>query len=233
MLPNDEMAGEGETVRRPVHVYTPRSFSPDGAFLLLTVGFYQSSGGSPAVLRLNTAAPLVELQGAGFPCCTFRWSRDSTTIFSAHDTFGMFQPGLWRSDAATGETQVIVPSETGGDEVRVFNWPQDLGNGEIAVFVGEGPRADYEQGLPRPMTVATVDVEAGTIGGRLGGEWLPGEAAWLPDGSGFALTEIGDRAAGGATWPPVGTLHYVPLAGASAVELPVAAHGLQWGAAGG
>lgn len=231
VLPNDEMTADGEEVRRPIHVYTPEAFSPDGASLLLTVGFYQSGGGSPAVLRLNTAAPLVELQGAGFPCCTFRWSRDSATIFSANDTFGMFQPGLWRSDAASGETEVIMPSETGGDDVRVFNWPHDLGSGEIAVFTGEGPRADYEQGRPRPMTIATVDVASGTITGRQDGEWIPGEAAWLADGEGVALTESGNQVPDGSTWPLPGVLHYVPLKGGPAVELPASGHRLDWGAA--
>lgn len=233
VVPNDEMAAEGETVQRPVHVYTPRSFSPDGTFLLLSVGFYQSGGGSPAVLRLNTEAPPVELRGDGVPCCTFRWSRDGATIFSANDTFGMFQPGLWRSDAATGATEVVMASESGGDAVRVFNWPQEVGDGEIAVFIGEGERAVYEQGRPGPMRIATVDVEVGTVSGWLDGEWTPGEAVWLPDGAGVALTDAGEMSGDGATWPPVGAVRYVPLSGGPAVEVPVSAHNLAWGVSGG
>jgi len=231
VVPNDEMPSDGEEVRRPIHVYTPRAFSPDGSFLLLTVGLYQSGGGSPAVLRLNTAAPLVELQGAGFPCCTFRWSQDSTTIFSANDTLGMFQPGLWRSDAATGETEVLMSSETDGDDVRVFNWPHDLGDGEIAVFIGEGSPSAYEQGRPGVMDIVTVDVSSGTITGRNGGDWMPGEAVWLADGAGVALTDVRDQSAESTTWPPTGTLYYLSLTGGPAVELPVTGHVLRWGRA--
>lgn len=226
VLPNDQMPEDEARAQRPILLYTPNSFSPDGTFLLLTVGWYQAGGGGPAVLRLNTAAPLVELQGEGFPCCTFRWTQDGSAILSANHTFGMFQPGLWRSDAATGETETLIAGDTGEDEVRVFNWPQDLGNGQIAVFYGEGPRATHEQGLPSAMSLVTVDAQTGTVTEQRAGEWMPGEATWLPDGSGVALTDTGGQT--GQLWPPTGTLTYLSLAGEE-VELPAHAHLLRWG----
>lgn len=225
VLPNDQMPVDEERAQRPILLYTPNSFSPDGTFLLLTVAWYQAGGGGPAVLRLNTAAPLVELQGEGFPCCTFRWTQDGSAILSANHTFGMFQPGLWRSDAATGETETLIASDT-GDDVRVFNWPQDLGNGQLAVFYGERPRSTYEQGLPSVMSLSTVDAQAGSITEQRAGEWVPGEATWLPDGSGVALTDTGGQTDQG--WPPTGTLTYLSLAGEE-VELPARARLLRWG----
>lgn len=226
VLPNGDLGSD-----EPVHVYTPNSFAPDGGKLLLLVGWYQSGGAAPAVLHLNGDAPLVELQGAGFPCCTFSWSQDSSAIFAANDSFGMLLPGLWRSDAATGETTTVVESELADGDVRVFDWPVHLEDDQIAVFTDQGARMEFESGQPHPMTLATVDVPSGALDPVGEREWLPGEVVWFTDGNGLALTELLSGAITGQ-WPPVGSVYYLSAPGAEATELPVAGRLLAWGAAG-
>ncbi len=98
----------------PRELYWPERYSPDGTKLLITLGYYE--GASSAIYYPETDA-LVRLQGGegALICCEeVEWSADSLSFYSASASAGMFSPGLWRVDAATGEVTTLIPGDAGG-----------------------------------------------------------------------------------------------------------------------
>lgn len=97
----------------PRELYWPERYSPDGTKLLITLGYYE--GASSAIYYPETDA-LVRLQGGegALICCEeVEWSADSLSFYSASASAGMFSPGLWRVDAATGEVTTLISGDDG------------------------------------------------------------------------------------------------------------------------
>ena len=82
------------------------------------------------------------------------------------------------------------------------------------------------------MSIATVDVASGTMSQVGESEWVPGEVAWLGDGSGFALSHLGTVTPEELGHPLSGDVYYLPGLGEAAVALPLSGHTLRWGASG-
>jgi hypothetical protein len=97
----------------PRELYEPERYSPDGAKLLINLGYYE--GGSSAVYYPGTNA-LVRLsggEGAFIWGDANEWSADGASFYSASSVAGMFSPGLWRVEATTGEVTTLIPGTTG------------------------------------------------------------------------------------------------------------------------
>lgn len=97
----------------PRELYEPERYSPDGKKLLVTLGYYE--GASSAIYE-PASNSLVRLEGGegGLICCDdTEWAFDSSSVYAASPTLGMFQPGLWRVDASTGQVTTLIPGDAG------------------------------------------------------------------------------------------------------------------------
>ena len=103
----------------PRELYEPERYSPDGTKLLINLGYYE--GGSSAIYSPASNA-LVRLsggEGALICCDDTQWSADSSSVYAASPTMGMFSSGLWRVDAATGQVTTLIPGDAGGGNYNV------------------------------------------------------------------------------------------------------------------
>ncbi|HEX2992263.1 MAG TPA: hypothetical protein VHO49_16370, partial [Anaerolineales bacterium] len=95
VLENDTEEMSGDIVF-PNELYIPEKYSPDGSRLLITLAYYE---GASAAIYYPESKALVRLSGAegAFICCGDpNWTADSTTLYSANPSMGMFSSGMWR-----------------------------------------------------------------------------------------------------------------------------------------
>ena len=106
----------------PRELYWPAKYSPDGQKLLIMLGYYE--GASSAIYYPNGDG-LVRLKNdvGAFICCGDpNWSSDGSALYSAYPNMGMFMPGMWKVDAASGEVTTLLPADAGDG---TFNIPSD------------------------------------------------------------------------------------------------------------
>jgi Tol biopolymer transport system component len=172
----------------PRELYSPESYSPDGTKLLVTLSYYE--GASSAIYYPATSS-LVRLtggEGALICCDEVEWSADSSGLYSASATAGMFSPGLWRIDAATGEVTTLIPGDAGGGMFNAAREAYLAPDSQLYFFFGtvsssEGmfnrasqqPVRSAPDGVTDRTTLSTEDFS------------LLNEALWAPDAS-FAVT---------------------------------------------
>jgi Tol biopolymer transport system component len=79
---------------------------------LITLQYYE--GGSAAIYY-PAADSLVRLsggEGALICCGEPEWTADGSALFAGNPSLGMFNPGLWRVDAATGNVTTLLGGES-------------------------------------------------------------------------------------------------------------------------
>jgi hypothetical protein len=97
----------------PEELYWPEKYSADGSKLVITLGYYE--GASAAIYYPNGNA-LVRLngdEGALICCGDTEWTADGSAFYSANASIGMFNPGLWRVDSASGATTTRLKGDQG------------------------------------------------------------------------------------------------------------------------
>lgn len=168
----------------PKELYSPERYSPDGTKLLITLGYYE--GASSAVYDPATNA-LVRLEGGegALICCDdTEWSSDSSSIYSASPTMGMFSSGLWKVDAGSGEVTTLIQGDAGGGNYNVADEAYLAPDGQLYFFFAtvaspEGvitrsqlqPVRSAPDGVTGRTTISTEDFQ------------LLNEALWAPDAS--------------------------------------------------
>ncbi|MFN3492067.1 MAG: hypothetical protein ACK40V_07595, partial [Anaerolineales bacterium] len=210
----------------PNELIFPEKFSPDGNKLLLTLGYYE---GASAAIYYPNGGTLVRLNGEyrGIICCdTTQWTPDSSAIYSASPTFGMFAAGLWKVDAATGNVSTLLSGDFDTDPVHLADAPLLAPDGNLYFFYASIPNTgDMVNRPPLQLVRAAPDgVTNRTV-------LLPdiydamNEHLWSPDGSFVIITTAPtpDTYYGGA---PV--LIYTDAAKGS-ISLGKFALNLQWG----
>jgi hypothetical protein len=181
-------AGSGLFV--PRELYSPESYSPDGTKLLVTLSYYE--GGSSAIYypATNSLVRLTGGEGALICCDEVEWSADSSSIYSASATAGMFSPGLWRVDAATGEVTTLIPGDAGGGSFNAAREAYLAPDGQLYFFYGtvSSPEGMFNRASLQPVRSAPDGVTDRTT---LSEEdfSLVNEALWAPDVS-FVVVAI-------------------------------------------
>jgi len=98
----------------PQELYAPERYSPDGMKLLITLSYYEGASSAVYYPATNALVRLDGGEGALICCDDIEWSADSSNFYSASSSAGMFSPGLWKVDAATGEVTTLIPGDAGG-----------------------------------------------------------------------------------------------------------------------
>ena len=168
----------------PRELYSPERYSPDGTKLLITLGYYE--GASSAVYDPATHA-LVRLEGGegALICCDdTEWSSDSSSVYVASPTMGMFSSGLWRVDATTGEVSTLIQGDAGGGNYNVADEAYLAPDGQLYFLFATVPAPE---GMITRSPLQIVRSAPDGVTGRtvLSTEdfQLLNEALWAPDAS--------------------------------------------------
>lgn len=177
-----EDAGGGLFV--PRELYEPERYSPDGTKLLINLGYYE--GGSSAVYYPETNA-LVRLEGGEGAFIwgdANEWSADSSSVYSASSTAGMFSPGLWKIDATTGEVTTLIPGDAGGGNYNAAKEAYLAPDGQLYFFFATvtSPEAVFNRAPLQIVRSAPDGVTGRTVLNEEKFELL-NEALWAPDAS--------------------------------------------------
>lgn len=209
----------------PNELYVPEKYSSDGSKLLITLAYYE---GASAAIYYPDSKALVRLSGAegAFICCgDANWTDDSTTLYSANPSMGMFSSGMWRVDAATGAVTTLLPGEAGDGTFNIPDEPILAPDGQLYFFYAkvaapEGfvtrPPVQLVSSAPDGVTNRTV-VRDTTFD-------MMNESLWAPDAT-FVIVAS-------APVPDVyqgGRAEIVYLDGRPNVELATFAQQMEWG----
>lgn len=168
----------------PRELYSPERFSPDGTKLLITLGYYEGASSAVYYPSTNALVRLVGGEGALICCDDVEWSSDSSTIYSASATAGMFNPGLWRVDAATGEVTTLIQGTSGDGNFNAAKDAYLAPDGQLYFFFGT---VSSPEGMFNHAPLQLVRSEPDGVTGRtvLSEETFAmlNEALWAPDAS--------------------------------------------------
>jgi hypothetical protein len=168
----------------PRELYEPERFSPDGTKLLITLAYYE--GASSAIYDPATNA-LVRLQGGegALICCgEAEWSFDSSSIYSATPTAGMFSPGLWKIDAATGIVTTLIQGDAGDGNYHAADEPYLAPDNQLYFFFAtvSNPEGIFNRAPLQLVRSASDGVTGRTVLSEADFQLL-NEALWASDAS--------------------------------------------------
>jgi hypothetical protein len=206
-------------------MYWPDSFSPDGTKLLVTLGYYE---GASAAIYYPASDSLVRLSGAegALICCGEpNWTADSAALFTGNPSLGMYGPGLWRVDAATGKVTTLLPGDAGNGTFNFADEPFLAPDGQLYFFFANLPSSDeFMSRTPLQLVRSAPDGVTGrTILLPATFEMMT-EALWSPDAS-FVIVTIAQN---DQTWQG-GQAEVVYVDGRPRVVLVPFAQGMKWG----
>ncbi len=166
----------------PMEIYNAENYSADGTKLLITISHYE--GGTAAIYHLNGGA-LVQLQGAegAFICCgEGEWTTDGSAFYAANSTLGMFSPGLWRVDAATGNVTTLLSGDYNADPIHLADEPFPAPDGQLYFFHGTIPAgSEFVDRAPLQLVRSAADGATNLTVIRPETYELLNEALWAPD----------------------------------------------------
>ena len=185
VLPQE--AGPGGNL--PGKTYAPKKYSPDGGKLLISVIIPNSDGSSTGVYFPNgNTLVLLTGDGARLCCSEQAWVSDGSGLFAASDMLGFFTSGLWRLDAATGNSTTILPSDAGGGNYNLADQPYLAPDGQLYYFYASQPAPDgFIDNPPLQIVRSAADGVTGRAVLRPDTFNFLNEALWAPDGS-FVIT---------------------------------------------
>jgi hypothetical protein len=161
-------------------LYSPERYSPDGTTLITLVI-------TRVHLRYSATNALVRLEGGegALICCDeTEWSADSSSVYAANPTMGMFSSGLWRVDAATGEVTTLIQGDAGGGNYNVADEAYLAPDGQLYFLFATVPAP--EGIILRPPLQLVRSAPDGVTGRTVLSsedlQWL-NEALWAPDAS--------------------------------------------------
>ncbi len=168
----------------PKELYWPDSFSPDGTKILLTLGYYE---GASAAIYYPATKSLVRLSGGegAFICCgEENWTADSAALYSGNPTLGMFMPGLWRIDAATGAVTTLLAGDAGNGTFNFADEPILAPDGQLYFFFANLPQSDeFVSRTPLQIVRSGLDGVSGRTVVLQPTFRMMTEALWAPDAS--------------------------------------------------
>ncbi len=168
----------------PRELYFPDRFSPDGTKLLLTLGYYE---GASAAIYYPASDSLVRLsggEGALICCGEEEWTGDSASLYAANPSLGMFNPGLWRVDAASGQVTTLIAGDAGDGTFNFADEPFLAPDGQLYYFFANLPSTgDFVDRASLQLVRSAPDGVSGRTILRPDFFDKLNEALWSPDAS--------------------------------------------------
>lgn len=168
----------------PRELYSPERYSPDGTKLLITLGYYEGASSAVYYPATNALVRLEGGEGALICCDDTEWSSDSSSVYAANPTMGMFSSGLWRVDAATGQVTTLLPGDAGGGNFNVADEAYLAPDGQLYFLFATVPAPE---GIITRSPLQAVRSAPDAVTGRtiLSTEDLQllNEGLWAPDAS--------------------------------------------------
>jgi hypothetical protein len=200
LLIPDSIEDSGNGFVFPRELIWPELYSADGTRLIVTLGYYE--GASSAIYYPNGGA-LVRLsgdEGALICCGETELTSDGSAFYAANPFIGMFAPGMWRVDAATGATTSLLSSPAGAP-INAADDPFPAPDGNLYYFYASLPATDPGPiRIPLQLVRSALDGVTNRTVLRPETFELMNEALWAPDGSFVvtAMAPIQDVYVGGA-----------------------------------
>ncbi|HSL45082.1 MAG TPA: hypothetical protein VK897_16740 [Anaerolineales bacterium] len=168
----------------PRELYSPERYSPDGTKLLITLGYYEGASSAIYYPVTNALVRLTGGEGALICCEDVEWAADSSSFYSASANAGMFSPGLWRVDAATGEVTTLITGDAGGGNFNAAKEAYLASDDQLYFFFGtvSSPEGMFNRAPLQPVR-ASADGETGRTVLSSEDFQLLNEALWAPDAS--------------------------------------------------
>lgn len=174
----------------PRELYWPERYSPDGTKLIITLGYYEGASSAIYYPATDALVRLVGGEGALICCDDVEWAADSASFYSASASAGMFSPGLWRVDAATGEVTTLIPGDAGGGTFNAARTAYLAPDDQLYFFFGtvSSPEAMFNRAPLQLVRSAADGVTERTVLSDEDFQML-NEALWAPDAS-FVVAAI-------------------------------------------
>lgn len=209
----------------PDELYFPDRYSPDGTKLAITLGYYEGAGLAIYYPAGDSLVRLTGDEGALICCGQEVWTADGSTLYAANPQMGMFNSGMWRVDAASGQTTTLIPGDAGDGTFNFADNPLLAPDGWLYFFFANRPLSDEFGGREALQLVrAATDGVAGRA------VVLPdvfdkmNESLWSPDASFvIVVSATNDQMYQG------GQAEIVHLDGSPRVTLAPFARDLKWG----
>lgn len=170
----------------PGEMYIPEKYSPDGTKILITIAIPNSDGISGAIFYPATGSIVRFTGGDGFSVCCGRptWTSDSSALFTANSSIGMFGSGLWRLDAATGNVTTLLPMDAGGGNYNFPSEPYLAPDGQLYFFYTSLPSTDeFISRAPMQIVRSAPDGVTGRTVINAENFQLMNDVLWAPDAS--------------------------------------------------
>ncbi|MBI5944932.1 MAG: PD40 domain-containing protein [Chloroflexi bacterium] len=174
----------------PRELYRPEKYTADGTKLVITLGYYE--GASSAIYYPNGNA-LVRMNGAegALICCgNTNWAADGSAFFAGYDSIGMFGPGLWRVDSATGIVTTLINGDPGNGTFNFADAPYLAPDGQLYFFFTSLPNNnEFVDRAPLQLVRSAADGVTNRIILRPETYENMNESLWAPDAS-FVLAAV-------------------------------------------
>jgi Tol biopolymer transport system component len=226
LLPNDPIPGPNDPVTQTATLYWPYNWSPDGARMLIEIGYYRGEG-VMGVLNLadNSAQSLSSPQG--YVCCAPAWLPDSQSIVYANPVDGIVPPGMWRTNVTTGEDETLINGIAKDAILSVANAFPTADNNLYYFYAVTKAPSDPGQSIALSMYRAQSDGVTDQTQLRTDA-YVIGEALWAADASGAVIVDA-KAALESGVYPPSGPLYYLKADGSPAVTLADGGRLPRWG----
>ncbi|MBI5962061.1 MAG: hypothetical protein HY863_01175 [Chloroflexi bacterium] len=180
----DQINDIGNGFLVPQELYRPEEYTADGSKLVITVGYYE--GASAAIYYPNGNA-LVRLNGSegAFICCgRTNWTADGSALFAGYASIGMYGPGLWRVDSATGNVTTLINGDPGNGTFNFADAPYLAPDGQLYFFFVSLPNNnEFVNRAPVRLVRSAADGVTNRIVLRPESFENMNEALWAPDAS--------------------------------------------------
>ena len=186
----DQIDDQGNGFLFPRELYRPEKYTADGSKLVITLGYYE--GASSAIYYPNGSA-LVRMnggEGALICCGNTNWTADGSALYSGYDSIGMFGPGLWRVDSATGNVTTLINGDPGDGTLNFADAPYLAPDGQLYFFFANLPNTS-EMVNRAPLQLVRSGADGVTNRTVLRPETFEfmNESLWAPDAS-FVIAAI-------------------------------------------
>ncbi len=186
----DQIDDQGGGMLFPRELYRPEKYTADGTKLLITLGYYESASSAIYYPNGNALVRLSGADGALICCGNTNWTADGSTFFAGYASIGMFNPGLWRVDSATGNVTTLIAGDPGNGTLNFSNAPYLAPDGQLYFFFTSLPNNnEFFDRAPLQIVRSAPDGVTGRTVLRPETYENMNEALWAPDAS-FVLAAI-------------------------------------------